>query len=203
MPRKKDDQKRKKILDSATKVFARNGFANTKIQDVANECGIAHGTIYLYFKSKDELFMSIFQDNLSELISYINSEVEKEENAEKKFRKMISLQLDIIESNPDLTKLILIEFPRTGNFLNDRNIDVLSDYIDMIINILRVGIEQKIFSIDIKTEITATIIYAGVQGLATRWLLDGMSYQLKDIEKQIADFFLEGLKHPNNNKTNK
>jgi len=196
MPRKRDEEKRKNILESATKVFAEKGFADTKIQDIANESGVAHGTIYLYFKSKDALFMSIFQENLAELISYIGSEIQKETSSEDKFRRMISLQLEIIESNPDLTKLILIEFPGTGKFLNNGNIDVLSNYIDLIGDLLNEGINEGVFSTGIRTEIAATMVYAAMQGVATRWLLDGMSYSLKEIKGQIADFLLKGLENP-------
>lgn len=193
MPRKKDAEKRQKIIDSAIRVFANRGFANTKIQDIANEAEVAHGTIYLYFKSKDELFMSIFQEKLAELIEYINTEIQKEENAKTKFKRMVTIQLDIIESNPDLTKLILIEFPRTGNFLNDRNVNVLSNYIDMIVKLLDDGVKEGTFSISIAIEITATMIYAGMQGIATRWLLDGMSYRLNELNNQIAEMFLKGI----------
>ena len=194
MARKKDEEKRKKILDAATKVFARVGFSNTRIQDVAQEAGIAHGTVYLYFKSKDDIFISIFQESLGELIDYISSEVQKKDSAEDKLRRMISLQLDVIEENPDLTKLILIEFPRTGNFLTDRNIDVLSNYIDVIGDVLRNGIEEGIFSTNVKPDIIATMIYAAMQGIATRWILDGMSYSIKTIDVEISEIFLKGLK---------
>jgi TetR/AcrR family fatty acid metabolism transcriptional regulator len=194
MARKKDEEKRKKILDAATKVFARVGFSNTRIQDVAQEAGIAHGTVYLYFKSKDDLFISIFQESLGELIDYISSEVQKKDSAEDKLRRMISLQLDVIEENPDLTKLILIEFPRTGNFLTDRNIDVLSNYIDVIGDVLKNGIEEGIFSTNVKPDIIATMIYAAMQGIATRWILDGMSYSIKTIDVEISEIFLKGLK---------
>jgi len=194
MARKKDEEKRKKILDAATKVFARVGFSNTRIQDVAQEAGIAHGTVYLYFKSKDDLFISIFQESLGELIDYISSEVQKKDSAEDKLRRMISLQLDVIEENPDLTKLILIEFPGTGNFLNDRNIDVLSNYIDVIGDVLKNGIEEGIFSTNVKPDIIATMIYAAMQGIATRWILDGMNYSIKTMDVEISEIFLKGLK---------
>jgi len=194
MARKKDEEKRKKILNAATKVFARVGFSNTRIQDVAQEAGIAHGTVYLYFKSKDDLFISIFQESLGELIDYISSEVQKKDSAEDKLRRMISLQLDVIEENPDLTKLILIEFPRTGNFLNDRNIDVLSNYIDVIGDVLKNGIEEGIFSTNVKPDIIATMIYAAMQGIATRWILDGMNYSIKTMDVEISEIFLKGLK---------
>ncbi len=194
MSRKKDNEKRKRILESAIKVFAKTGYSDARIQDVAKEAGVSHGTVYIYFKNKDALFMSIFQEILGELVKYIGSEIQKEKNAEDKIRKIISMQLDIIEENPDLTKLILIEFPRSGNFLNDSNTNVISRYIDLISDVLKQGIDEGIFSMEVKTEITATMIYAGIQGIATRWILDRMDYSLKTMEKSIADILLSGLK---------
>lgn len=194
MSRKKDNEKRKRILESAIKVFAKTGYSDARIQDVAKEAGVSHGTVYIYFENKDTLFMSIFQEILGELIQYISSEIQKEKNAEKKIRRIISMQLDIIEENPDLTKLILIEFPRSGNFLSDSNTGVISRYIDLISDVLRQGISEGIFSVELRTEIVATMIYAGIQGIATRWILDGMNYSLRMMEKPIADIILNGLK---------
>ncbi len=83
MARKKDDEKRKNILESATKVFASKGFYNAKIQDVAAEAGVAHGTVYLYFRNKDDLLSAIFCEVLGELIEYIHTEVEKEKKSRR------------------------------------------------------------------------------------------------------------------------
>jgi len=197
MSRKKDNEKRKRILDSAIKVFAKTGYSDARMQDVAKKAGVSHGTVYVYFKSKDALFTSIFQEILGELIQYIGSEIQKEDNAEAKLRRMILMQLDIIEENPDLTKLILIEFPRSGNFLNDSNTDVLSKYIDLISDVLKQGIDEGIFSVSVRADITATMIYAGIQGIATRWILDGMNYSLKVMHKEIADILINGIKFHN------
>jgi len=89
MPRKKQEEKYNKILEAATRVFAREGFHNAKIEDVAKEAGVAHGTVYLYFEGKDDLLISIFRENLEELVEYVGSEVEKETNAEDKLRSRI------------------------------------------------------------------------------------------------------------------
>jgi len=194
MSRKKDGEKRKRILDSAIKVFARTGYSDARMQDVAKEADVSHGTVYVYFKNKDALFVSIFQEILGELIQYFGSEIQKEKNAEDKLRRMISMQLDIIEENPDLTKLILIEFPRSGNFLSDSNTDVLSKYIDLISDVIKQGIDGGFFSINVRADIISTMIYAGIQGIATRWILDGMNYSHKVMHKEIADILLNGIK---------
>ena len=78
MVRKKEEDKRKRILEAAVKVFAREGFYNAKIGAVSQEAQVAHGTIYLYFKSKEDLLVSIFQSNLRELVHYVSLEIQKE-----------------------------------------------------------------------------------------------------------------------------
>jgi TetR/AcrR family fatty acid metabolism transcriptional regulator len=77
MPRKRQEEKRERILRAAASVFAREGFYNAKIEDVAHEAGVAHGTVYLYFGSKDDLLISVFKENLSELVKYVRSEIGK------------------------------------------------------------------------------------------------------------------------------
>ena len=194
MPRKKQAEKRKGILKAAARVFAREGFHNAKIGDVAYEAGVAHGTVYLYFESKDDLLVSVFRENLSELIEYVKSEIQKEENAEDRLRRMISLQIELIETNPELTALLLVEFPQTGKFLNSHAMDEVAAYIDMIADILKEGMAERTFDYTMDANIVATVIYAGIQGIATRWILEEMKYPLKEVAGEISAVFLSGIK---------
>ena len=194
MPRKKQEEKRVKILDAAAKVFAREGFYNAKIGDVANEAGVAHGTVYLYFESKDDLLISLFKENLSEVVQYIESEIQKEKNAEDKLRRMISLQLELIETHPNLTALILVEFPQTGKFLSSDSVDELAAYIDMIADVLKEGAAENIFDASMDADVVATVIYSGIQGIATRWILEKMTYPLKEVADEVSRTFLKGIR---------
>ncbi len=194
MPRKKQEEKYSKILEAATRVFAREGFHNAKIEDVAKEAGVAHGTVYLYFGGKDDLLISIFRENLEELVEYVGSEVKKEANAEDKLRRMISLQIELIETNSELAELMLVEFPQTGKFLSNSVINDLAAYIDMIANILREGVAEGAFDDSIDANMIATVIYSGIQGIATRWILEEMKYLLKKVADEISDVFLSGIK---------
>jgi TetR/AcrR family fatty acid metabolism transcriptional regulator len=194
MPRKKQEEKYNKILEAATRVFAREGFHNAKIEDVAKEAGVAHGTVYLYFGGKDDLLISIFQENLEGLVEYVGLEVEKEANAEDKLRRMISLQIELIETNSELAELMLVEFPQTGKFLSNSVIHDLAAYIDMIANILKEGVAEGAFDDSIDVNVVATVIYSGIQGTATRWILEEMKYPLKKVAEEISDVFLSGIK---------
>ena len=194
MPRKKQEEKYNRILEAATRVFAREGFHSAKIEDVAKEAGVAHGTVYLYFGGKDDLLISIFQENLEELVEYVGSEVEKEANAEDKLRRMISLQIELIETNSELAELMLVEFPQTGKFLSNSVVDDLAAYIDMIANILKEGVAEGAFDDSIDVNMLATVIYSGIQGIATRWILEEMKYPLKKVADEISEVFLSGIK---------
>ncbi len=194
MPRKKQEEKRKRILDAAAKVFAGKGFYNAKIKDVADEAGVAHGTVYLYFESKDELLISLFRESLIEVVRYVKAEIQKEKNAEDKLRRMISLQLELIETNPDLTALMLVELPQTGKFLSSDCTDELAAYMDMIADILKEGMAAEVFDDSIDADVVATVIYSGIQGIATRWVLEKMTYPLKEVADKISKTFLKGIK---------
>ncbi len=194
MPRKKQEEKYNKILEAATRVFAREGFHNARIEEVAKEAGVAHGTVYLYFGGKDDLLISIFRENLEELVEYVGSEVKKEANAEDKLRRMISLQIELIETNSELAELMLVEFPQTGKFLSNSVINDLAAYIDMIANILKEGVSEGAFDDSIDVNMVAMVIYSGIQGIATRWILEEMRYPLKKVANEMSDVFLSGIK---------
>jgi TetR/AcrR family fatty acid metabolism transcriptional regulator len=107
---------------------------------------------------------------------------------------MISLQIELIETNPELTALLLVEFPQTGRFLNSHAIDEVAAYIDMIASILKEGVTEEAFDDGIDVDIVATVIYAGIQGIATRWVLEEMKYPLKKVADEISEVFLRGIK---------
>lgn len=194
MVRKKEEDKKKRILEAATRVFAKKGFYNSKISDVALEAEVAHGTVYLYFKSKEELLVSIFQSSLRELIQYVKIEIQKEDNPKSRLRRMISLQIELIETNPELTALLLVEFPQTGKFLDSHAVDEVATYIDMVASIIREGVEEGVFADHVDANVVATLIYSAIQGIATRWILEDRKYPLKKIADEISEVFLEGIK---------
>src|SRR5271167_684787 len=81
--------KRERILDAAVRVFAKKGFYATRVSEVARAAGVADGTIYLYFKSKDELLVSLFEDRVERLLSFLETELPKRRGASEKLRRII------------------------------------------------------------------------------------------------------------------
>src|SRR5437879_129785 len=100
--------KRERILRAAVKVFAKSGFYAARVSEVAKAAGVADGTIYLYFKSKDELLVSLFEDRVEKLLSYLQKELPKLGTAPEKLRRVIELQLGLLEGERDLAEVITV-----------------------------------------------------------------------------------------------
>ena len=103
-PRARSD-KRERILNAAVKVFARSGFHATRVSDVAKAAGVADGTIYLYFTSKEHLLVSLFEDRVERLIAFVSAELPKLKTARARLRRIIELQLGLLESEREARRL--------------------------------------------------------------------------------------------------
>src|SRR5262252_4379467 len=106
--RKRAKDKRARILEAAVKVFAKNGFYATRVSEVAKAAGVADGTIYLYFKSKDELLVSLFEDRVERLLAYLHEELPKTTSASERLKRVIELQLGLLEGERDLAEVVTV-----------------------------------------------------------------------------------------------
>src|SRR5919206_1723332 len=87
----RDPDKHKQIIDAAVRVFARNGYYNSRVSDIAREAGIASGTIYLYFKTKDEILVTLFREKMAAFVASLRAEIAREPDAEAKVRRLVAL----------------------------------------------------------------------------------------------------------------
>ena len=118
--RDKNPEKRVRILDAALKVFATRGFYNAKVSEVAREAGVADGTIYLYFESKDALLIALFEDRMQRIIARANDELARSEGSVlDKIRQAIALHLSLVVDDPDLAEFITVELRQSGKFIKE------------------------------------------------------------------------------------
>src|ERR1700712_4774352 len=117
VPRPAD--KRDRILVAAEVVFARHGFFAARVSEIAKEAGVADGTIYLYFKSKDELLVSLFEDRVTKLLTYLHDELPKLATSSEKLRRVIELQLGLLEGERDLAEVITIIIRQSTKLLKE------------------------------------------------------------------------------------
>src|SRR5688500_11204246 len=106
--------KRARILESALRVFASKGFFGAKVSDIASEAGVADGTIYLYFKSKDDLLISLFEEQMGFILGALSTAMRGAPSAADKLRRFIRAYIELVEQNPRGAEVITVELRQSA-----------------------------------------------------------------------------------------
>jgi TetR/AcrR family transcriptional regulator, fatty acid metabolism regulator protein len=184
--------KREAILRAATRVFARKGFFNSKVSDIAAEAGIADGTVYLYFKSKDEVLHSVFDRAMAEFIAEGRRELEPIESPVEKLRKIAELHLERLGADRDLAIVFQVELRGSTKFMQEFSAAGFAEYLDIIKRTIEEGQKSGEFRADIKPITCAKILYGALDEMVTNWILSPRSYPLAPMAAEVMKIFLGG-----------
>ena len=186
--------KREAILRAAVKVFARKGFFNSKVADIAREAGIADGTVYLYFKSKDEILHSVFDRAMEEFISEGKREIADIENPSEKLRRIARLHLERLSADRDLAIVFQVELRGSTKFMEEFSAAGFAEYLDVIRQTIADGQKQGVFRQDLKPVVCAKILYGALDEMVTNWILSKKSYPLAPMADEVLKVFFNGTK---------
>ncbi|MBM3213838.1 TetR/AcrR family transcriptional regulator [Candidatus Poribacteria bacterium] len=189
----KKERKRRDILAAAVQVFARDGFHAARISDIADLAGVGHGTIYLYFETKEALLLTVFDELMSEAIADVKSAADSGTDASDRLRRFVDAQATMVEQNRALTALLLLEAPHTSRFLRSGALERIGDYVRFIEGIVRAGVGDGTLRSDFDPSAAATAIYAAVHGTLTQWLLEGTSATPRDRLLSVIDVMIHGM----------
>src|SRR5207249_3277288 len=128
----RDPDKPQAIIDAAIRVFARNGYYNSRVSDIAREAGIASGTIYLYFKTKDDILVTLFREKMAEWVASVRREIAAEGDPVAKIRKIVALHFRVLEENPDLAEVVQVELRQGQKFFRGASAHEISAYFSVI-----------------------------------------------------------------------
>jgi AcrR family transcriptional regulator len=174
------EEKRRQLLDAAVRVFARKGFHASRVGDIAEEAGVAHGLLYHYFRSKDEVLEAVFDENWSVLLARIESVEKTDEPAVDQLRHIAAIVLRTWLHLPDVVRVVVREFGRSPELAE--RIGVLAQPIYAIERVIARGIERGEFRQDIDARVAATVVYGSIDELLTAWVLG----RLPDSEEGVA-----------------
>ncbi len=192
---KVQNDKYERIIQAATRVFASKGFYNAKVADVAREADVADGTIYLYFKNKDDLLISIFEHSMDTFIHAVQKTLEGVNDPFEKLRRFIHLHLELVQNNQDVAQVLQIELRQSSKFMKEYAATKFKDYLDIISEILDEGQSQGLFSKTINPLIVKRTIFGAVDEMALDWvLMKKKKYTLQEVADQLCILFIEGLK---------
>ena len=116
----RDPDKPQQIIDAAVRVFARAGYYNSRVSDIAREAGIASGTIYLYFRTKDEILVTLFREKMAHRVAHARLGIARELDALAKLRRLVALHFHVLETNPDLAEVVQVELRQGHKFFCGR-----------------------------------------------------------------------------------
>jgi len=188
--------KREAILRSAVGVFARKGYFNSKVADIASEAGIADGTVYLYFKSKDEILHSIFDQAMEVFISEGRRELATLERPEDKLRRIAEMHLERLGADRDLAVVFQIELRGSVKFMHEFSAAGFADYLDIIRQTIDQGQKAGVFRSDIKPIVASKILYGSLDEMVTNWILSKKRYALEPMAGEVLKTFFGGILAP-------
>src|SRR5262245_28892608 len=136
----RDPDKPQAIIDAAIRVFARNGYYNSRVSDIAREAGIASGTIYLYFKTKDEILVTLFRERMAAWVTHVRQEIAGEPDAVAKIRRLVALHFQVLEGNPELAEVVQVELRQGQKFFRGASAHEVSAYFELIASVLEHGV---------------------------------------------------------------
>ncbi len=190
--------KYQKIIQAATHVFASKGFYNAKVADVAREADVADGTIYLYFKNKDDLLISIFEESMDTFINTVKERLKDQTDPVEKFKLFIEHHLQLVQENQDVAQVLQIELRQSSKFMKEYAATKFKDYLDIISSILEEGQKANVFLKEIKPSVVKRAIFGAIDEMALDWvLLKKKKYSLQEVSEQLCRLFIGGVKKEN------
>jgi TetR/AcrR family fatty acid metabolism transcriptional regulator len=188
--------KREAILKAATQVFARNGFFQSQVADVARAAGVAAGTVYLYFRSKDDLLVSLFERSMREAIAEGRAALAGVDDPHERLTRIARLHLERLGRDRDLAVVFQVELRQSTKFMEQFSSTYLRDYLGLIRETLATGQASGHFRQDINPTIAAKVFFGALDEMATNWILSRRRYSLAAQATTIVDLFVNGVGSP-------
>ncbi len=191
-------EKYQRILDAAVAIFADKGFFNSRIADIADRADVADGTVYLYFKNKEEILMTAINTAFDAFMRHARTEVEKLPSPAERLRRLAFLHLDALGSNRNLAVVFQMELRQSTRFLSEFSHDHMVEYLGLVRAAIAEGQAKGIFRRDMSDKIAANCFFGALDEMVTSWVLSGHEYRLSNVADTVLDILLNGMQRIGN-----
>lgn len=192
MARKRVGNKRERIIAAAARFFGEKGYHNTTTAEIAEAAGVAAGTIYIYFSSKEELLVAVFEEFLGVHMERLREGVARENDPVSKVRRLISLGLELMEENPDSARIFLSQLRQSTKMIKMVAKRSSRAYKDIIEEVLEEGVRSGICR-KVNVRAAASMLFGCFQVTVLDWVADDCSYSLRAQAEELSNFVLLGV----------
>jgi TetR/AcrR family fatty acid metabolism transcriptional regulator len=192
MPRPRSDDKRRRILEAAIRVFARKGYYGARVSEIARRAGVADGTIYLYFKNKEDVLVALFDEVMAEHLERGKAELRAAKGAAARLQAVAEHHLRLFGDNPDLAVVFQVELRQSTRFLERFTASWLQDYFSLISGVIEEGQREGALRADLPRKVVTKAFFGVLDEMVTSWILGRRDYDLSRLAAPVVDLFLRG-----------
>ncbi|MGD0229085.1 MAG: TetR/AcrR family transcriptional regulator [Syntrophorhabdales bacterium] len=185
--------RRRQIIQAAIEVFGRSNFQDASICEIARKAGVADGTIYQYFKNKEDLFFSIPLERTKVFCRQLDLNLQGATGARDKIRKLTWYYLDFFKTNPDYARSLMLEMRTSRAFMKSRTYKGLRKFSDRVLQILEEGQQEGAVRRDVDIYLSRQLLLGILEHIVTRWLLKGEGYDPVQCHEQVSALVLDGI----------
>jgi len=187
-------EKRDRILRAAVKIFSRKGFFNSKVSEIARAAEVADGTIYLYFRNKEDLLISLFEEKMGEVVADVRRRIADGGNSLEKLKIFIENHMDLLEREAGLVEVLQVELRQSTKFLKDYTPVKFFEYLEIISDILEEGRREGVLRPDLNISIARRAIFGALDELSLTYILSRKpKYHPTVTAAELCRLLLEGL----------
>ncbi len=185
--------KRERILDAAVRVFASKSFHTATVAEIAREAGVADGTIYLYFKNKDDLLICLFEERMGEINEGLLASIAGVERPLEQLKAFIRHHLREVVRRPELAEVLIVELRQSAKLMKEYKATAFGGYLDIVSGIIARGIADGSIRTGVDARAVRRALFGALDEVALSWLLGGRRFDLSKNAEQLAEIFARGL----------
>lgn len=190
---KKDKPKYKQIIDAAVVVIAENGYHQAQVSKIAKQAGVADGTIYLYFKNKEDILISVFQEKMGVFVSELEKIIAKDASAADQLGMMINSHFSLLANDLHLAIVTQLELRQSNHDIRMKINNVLRGYLKLMDRILISGIESGEFDQNMDIRLARQMVFGTMDETITTWVMNDHKYDLVELAPKVQRLLLKGM----------
>ncbi|WP_301107606.1 TetR/AcrR family transcriptional regulator [Sporosarcina sp.] len=190
---KRTKPKYKQIVDAAVIVIAENGYHQAQVSKIAKEAGVADGTIYLYFKNKEDILISVFREKMTIFVENVKEILTKDLSTSEKLGKVVENHFRVLQDDPHLAIVTQLELRQSNKDLRFQINNVLKEYLILLDNLLDTGVKNEEFAVDLDLRLARQMLFGTMDETITSWVMNEQKYDLVSLAPKVSKMLLHGF----------